>query len=267
MTAVLERADPIAMPWGRQAYLRRSGSGVPLVLLHSLALSGQMWQVALPEIGPRRDVIAVDARGHGDSAWNGAPFAIADLADDVVELMAALGIERCDMAGMSMGGGIAMTVAAAHPQLVRNLALVDTTAWYGPQAADAWEERARAAEQKARAELLPFQTQRWFTESFRERSPAEVARVVDIFVRTSKEAHAQACRALGAFDARPFVGRITARTLVVTGEEDYATPPAMGEALAHAIPSAAFKLWPGVRHFSVFESSALRSYLAAHLDG
>jgi 3-oxoadipate enol-lactonase len=266
MIATLDRSDTISRPWGRLAYRRRSGHGTPLLLLHPLALAARMWDVAMPEIGPHRDVIAIDLRGHGDSEWDGAPFSIAEMADDIVELLRSLAIERCDLAGMSMGGGVAMIAAATHPRRVRNLALLDTTAWYGAEAKATWEERAHNAEQKPRIDLLAFQTQRWFTESFREHSPEDVKFAVDIFLATRPAAHAQACRALGAFDARSVLSRITARTLVITGEEDYATPPAMGEALAAGIPNATFTLWPGVRHFSVFESDGLRKRLAAHLD-
>jgi len=266
MTAQFAETGSVTLRWGRLAYRRTRGEGSPTVLLHPLALDSRMWELALGELGGGRDVIAIDLRGHGSSDWDGEPFTIADLASDVAGLLQSLSIDRCDLAGMSMGGCVAMTLAASQPGLVRNLALCDTTAWYGAEARVNWEERARAAEEKPRAELLPFQTKRWFSEAFRERSPEAVAHVVDIFVQTRGDVHAQACRALGAFDARPAIGKITSRTLALTGEEDYATPPAMGQALADAIPGAAFKQWPGVRHFSIVESAALRTYVAKHLS-
>jgi 3-oxoadipate enol-lactonase len=267
MTPCFAERGEIPLPWGKLVYRRTTrADGNPLVLLHPLALSSCIWELALNELGPARDVIAVDLRGHGESGWNGAPFTIEDLASDIAQLLTMLAVSRCDMAGMSMGGCVAMCIAATHSSLVRNLALCDTTAWYGPDGVTAWEERARAAEQKPRQELIAFQTQRWFSEGFRQRCPDDVQQVVELFLRTRGDVHAQACRALGAFDARPSIGRIQASTLALTGEEDYATPPSMGQALANGIPNGSFKLWPGVRHFSVIESPDLRAFLAQHLN-
>jgi len=266
MTPCFAERSEIPLPWGNLVYRRTArADGNPLVLLHPLALSSEIWELALNELGAR-DVIAVDLRGHGESGWNGAPFTIDDLAGDIVQLLAQLNVRLCDMAGMSMGGCVAMRVAATHSSLVRNLALCDTTAWYGAEAATAWEERARSAEQKPRQELVAFQTQRWFSEGFRQRCPDDVQQVVELFLRTRGDVHARACRALGAFDARASIGRIQASTLALTGEEDYATPPDMGRALGEGIPNGTFKLWPGVRHFSVVESQDLRTFLAQHLN-
>jgi 3-oxoadipate enol-lactonase len=256
----------LVRPWGRFAYLRAEGAGNPLVLIHPLATGARLWEPFHAEFGPR-DIIAIDLRGCGDSGWDGQPYAIADLAGDLLALLDALGIDTADIAGMSMGGCVAMAFAAAHPARARRLALCDTTAWYGPGASQAWEDRATGAETRPRQELIPFQTQRWFNEAFCRDHPEEVQRIVDLFVHTPAPAHAAACRSLGAFDARPVVGAITAATLVLTGEEDYAAPPEMGEALARAIPGAVFKLWHSVRHFAVLESRDLRAFIARHLNG
>ena len=71
---------------GGLAY-RRAGSGEPVVLLHPLALAGDAWGEFADRLATRADVIAVDARGHGRSAWDGGPFTIEDLADDVGALL------------------------------------------------------------------------------------------------------------------------------------------------------------------------------------
>jgi 3-oxoadipate enol-lactonase len=266
MSRTFAKTGSVPLPWGRLFYRRTPAQGTPLVLLHPLALGSRLWESTLDKIGEGRDVIAVDLRGHGESEWDGIPFSIADLAQDVMRLLESLDVHRCDIVGMSMGGCVAMSVAAMNPRLTRNLSLCDTTAWYGSDGPAAWEQRALGAERKPRAELLPFQIKRWFNEGFVERCPEVVRHVVDIFLRTPAACHAQACRALGAFDGRPLLGAVEANTLVLTGEEDYATPPEMGQALSQAIPRATFRLWPGVRHFSVLESAELRTVIARHVD-
>lgn len=98
----------------------------PVVLLHGITESGLAWRAVAEELAGRRRVIALDARGHGESGWSAeeayAPDAhFADLSC----ALAALGIERCLLAGFSMGGAVATICAAARPELVQRLVIVD----------------------------------------------------------------------------------------------------------------------------------------------
>jgi len=250
--------------------VRRAGRGEPVVLLHPLALSGAVWgEFATRLVAAGFDVVAPDARGHGaePAPWDGAPFSIADLADDVATLLDDLGVDRAHVVGMSMGGSIAVELAARHPGRVDRLVLADTTAWYGPNAPAAWTERAARAVGVPRRRQIPFQTDRWFTDEFVRTAHDEVRRVAAVFTATDSLAHAAACRALGALDARERLASIPAPTLVLTGEEDLATPPSMGRALADGIPGSRFELLPALRHMSLVERPALAAVVAAHLRG
>ncbi|HLZ69028.1 MAG TPA: alpha/beta hydrolase [Dehalococcoidia bacterium] len=99
----------------------------PIVLLHGITESGLAWRAVAEGLAARRQrVIALDARGHGESGWSAdevyAPDAhFADLAC----ALAALGIDRCLLAGFSMGGAVATICAAARPDLVERLVIVD----------------------------------------------------------------------------------------------------------------------------------------------
>jgi 3-oxoadipate enol-lactonase len=253
-------------PRSRIAY-RRSGTGPPLVLLHPLALSGAVWGTFARLLATSFDVIASDARGHGDSGWDGTPFSIDDLADDVAALLDALSLPAAHVIGMSMGGSTAISFAGRYPERADGLLLADTTAWYGADAAEKWEARARTAVEKPRELQVPFQADRWFTEPFRRRNADEVNRVVGIFLRTSSPAHAAASRAMGAMDSRPLLNNITARTLVLTGEEDYATPPAMGTAIADGVAGAVARVLPELRHLSLVQDPGLAGLAADFLAG
>ena len=253
-------------PRHRIAY-RRAGTGPPLVLLHPLALSGAVWGEFADRLAADFDVIAPDARGHGDSTWDGEPFTLDDLGDDVATLLDALGLPAAHVIGMSMGGSTAVSFAGRYPDRATALFLADTTAWYGEQAASAWDKRADDVLTKARERQVPFQVDRWFTEGFRRQNPAEVNRVVGVFLATSSVAHAQACRAFGAMDSRRLLPAITAPVSVVTGEEDYATPPEMGQAIADGVPSGQARVLPALRHMSLVEEPALAADAAAFLGG
>jgi len=238
-----------------------------VLLLHSLAMSSKIWQPLTERLEPRSQVVAMDARGHGESTWDGSPFTVEDLADDAATLLDELGGGPVSVAGMSMGGCVAVALAGRRPELVNRLVLADTTADYGPDKAAIWAGRAEDAAARPRDEQLEFQLDRWFSPDFAEREPAKVNRVVDIFLATDSRAHAQACRALGAFDGTALLPAIAADTLVVVGEQDYATPLAMAEALAEGIPDAELRVLPDARHFSLFEAPGALEMVAAHLLG
>jgi len=244
---------------------RRLGSGPPVVLLHPLALSGEVWGEFAQRLSGTFDVIAADARGHGESGWDGGPFSVDDLADDVAALLDGLGLESASLTGLSMGGSTAISFAGRYPERADALVLADTTAWYGPDAPQAWAERADSVLSQPRERQVPFQTERWFTERFRQRHPAEVNRVAGIFLRTGGLAHAQACRALGGMDSRGLLARITAPALVLTGAEDYATPPAMGQAIADGVAGAQARVLGSLRHLSLVEDPSLADTAAGFL--
>lgn len=114
-----------------------------------------------------------------------------------------------------------------------------------------------------REKQLRFQVDRWFSPSFLEQDPAEVERVSRIFTGTDSQAHAAACRALGAYDDSARLGEITAPTLVLVGEDDYATPPAMAEALHVGISGSRFHVLSEVRHLSLVENPHARALARA----
>jgi 3-oxoadipate enol-lactonase len=244
---------------------RRRGSGPPVVLLHPLALSGEVWSEFAEQLSEVFDVIATDARGHGETGWDGDPFSIDDLGDDLGALLDGLGLASARVVGISMGGSTAVSFAGRHPGRVDAMVLADTTVWYGADACRIWEERAQVVLERSRLRQVPFQVDRWFTEGFRQRNPKEVNRIAGIFLRTDSLAHAQACRALGRMDCRALLKEIIAPTLVLTGVEDYATPPAMGEAIAEGVQNGTARTLDSLRHLSLIENPALAASAAVFL--
>jgi 3-oxoadipate enol-lactonase len=163
-----------------------------------------------------------------------------------------------------MGGSTALQLAAAHPERVNRLFLADTTAWYGPDAAPIWGERADRVLAQPRTDQVTFQVDRWFTTTFSRRRLDVVRSVVRAFLATDSVVHASACRALGAMDLRSILGRVTAPTVVVTGVEDYATPPEMGRAIADLVPRATAEVLDGLRHLSLIERPELAQAVGEH---
>jgi len=84
--------------------------------------------------------------------------------------------------------------------------------------------------------------ERWFTKEFRERSPAAVARIAEMFVNTKLDGFLGCCQAVRDMDHRPLLAKIKAPTLIMAGRNDIATPPAMNEFIQNGIAGAQYKL-------------------------
>jgi 3-oxoadipate enol-lactonase len=241
-----------------------SGAGHPVLLLHPLAQSAQLWRPLLAAVEGLR-FLAVDAPGHGATPWDGTPFTVADMAGDAVAVLEALGLDAAAVVGMSMGGATAVELAGTRPELVSSLALVDTTACYGENREREWAERAERAAAVPRPDQLSFQIERWFSPRTVEGSPETVERVCAIFAAADSAAHAAACRALGGFDGSGLLGAIAAPTLVVVGADDYATPPAMARELHAGIAGSRLEILADTRHLSVLDNPRAWELVTEHL--
>jgi 3-oxoadipate enol-lactonase len=224
-----------------------------VVLIHSLALDRSFWDGVLPYLAADAQVLALDCRGHGRSSTGSQPFTTERFGDDVAAVLDALGWPRAVIAGCSMGGCVAQAFAARHPQRAAALALIDTTAWYGAEAPQQWAERAAAARSKGLASLVAFQATRWVSDAFRVSGAAVVQKAMDVFLANDVEAYAATCHMLGAADLRAALPGLAMPVAVFVGEEDYATPVAMAEAIHQAIPHSTLAVLKGARHLTPLE--------------
>jgi pimeloyl-ACP methyl ester carboxylesterase len=106
---------------GLHLYFETYGSGRPLILLHGGLGSGEMFGPVLPALSEHHQVIAPDLQGHGRTADIDRPLDIRLMADDVAALINHLGLDKPDVVGYSLGGGVALLTAIRHPEVVRRL--------------------------------------------------------------------------------------------------------------------------------------------------
>ena len=221
------------------------------MLIHSLGMDRHFWR-AVAERLPGA-VLLYDCTGHGESEKPPGPYRIERFADELARLLDHVGWQRALVAGASMGGCIALAFAGRHATRIAGLGLVDTTAWYGPEAPQQWEDRAQKALQRGLEALVDFQVTRWFGEAFRAAHPEVVARCVETFLRNDVRAYAATCRMLGAADLRAVLPTIAVPTAVIVGEEDYATPLVMAQQLHEAIAGSSLTVLKGARHLTPLE--------------
>ncbi len=120
-TTDIKGAGQYAEVNGINLYFETLGTGRPLILLHGGLGSGEMFGPILPTLAEHHQVIAVDLQGHGRTADIDRPIDVELMADDIAALIDHLGLEKPDVVGYSLGGGVALYTAAKYPAKVRRL--------------------------------------------------------------------------------------------------------------------------------------------------
>lgn len=231
-------------------YVERCGHGPDLVLVHGWGLHGGIWAQLPQRLALRFRVTVVDLPGHGRS-----PLAARMDIDGIADELAALVEQPALWLGWSLGGLIALTLAARRPQQVQGLVLVDTTPkfvqdgnWAHGMAAEVFAEFARGLEHDYRATLLRFLSL--------QAGAGEAGRALIRQLRSKMfrygEPQPAALRAglaiLRDTDLRAVLAGIHAPALVLHGSHDRLTPPAAGEYLAARLPRARYRMLRGAGH-------------------
>jgi 3-oxoadipate enol-lactonase len=241
------------------------GAGSPVVLLHPFPFARGIWSGLVEVLAVRHRVIAVDARGFGESPLGEDGYAVDDLADDLAALLAELGVARAAVLGMSMGGYTALAFAVRHPARLGALVLCDTRA-----AADSAE--TRKARDGAIGRIKATGSGPYLDGSLaRLLSPSAPPTLVS-FLRARAETRAASLIAgIEALRDRPDrtgqLGAIRVPTLALRGSADQVTPADDMQQMAGAIAGATFVTIPGAGHLSHVEApgafeQALTPFLA-----
>jgi 3-oxoadipate enol-lactonase len=257
---------------GRLRYIEAPARGDrprgTLVLLHAFPLNAHMWDRQLELAAHGWRVVAPHLRGFGDGAGDPRASTVDDYAADVIDLLDAIHVEDAVIAGLSMGGYTAVAIFRHAPRYVRALILADTRSQADTPEGIAGRTRMLQllAENGASAvvdEMIP----KLLGASTRASRPEVSDRVRALALSNPPEAIAGAIRVLMTRpDSTPVLSTIHCPTLIVVGEEDTLTPPALSEEMHRAIAGSELIVVPGAGHLSSFEQpDAFNSALAAFL--
>jgi pimeloyl-ACP methyl ester carboxylesterase len=241
-----------------------AGRGAPVVLIHGVGLDATIWDAQAEALAERHRVVAYDMLGHGRSAHPPGARTLGDFVTQLSELLDALGLGQVAMIGFSMGGLVARAFAAAYPERVSHLALISTAYERSPEEQAAILVRLGQAEIEGPSSLVAGALERWFSPGFRAAHPEVVARIRERLAANDGEGFLAAYRVFAEADSQMagFLesqglnggGRIGCPTLVLTGEEDPGSSPAMARRLADAIAGARCLILPGMRHLALMEA-------------
>lgn len=245
----------------------RTGSGRPVVLLHGLSDDHGLWRHVVPAIADACEAISVDLPGHGRSGPIPEGATIGWMAEQVAALLDELDVRDVLLVGLSMGGGVAQTVALDHPTRIGALGLVSTSPRFPEATRERFLARAAVAERDGMAAVLDVTVPRWFTPAWMAAHPDEVARTTATVLATSPVMFARASRLNCVRDVSARLAEIRVPVLFVGGLEDPADPLRSVPEYEAALPDLRVELVPGVSHLVPVEApdrfvSALRSFLA-----
>lgn len=243
---------------GFEMFYRDCGSGVPVLLIHGFPLTGDMWDRQIEVLGSKTRVIVPDLRGFGRSEATDGTYLMDLFAYDLKKLLDTLGIEKAVLAGISMGGYIALAFHRMFPSCVRALVLLDTKAGADSEAGKKDRlETARRARNGEMDKIADEWAEKLFASSSIMNMPEVVRHVRDRISRTSPETIAHASLGMmERFDSTPVLKDISCPVLIIVGEKDNLIPLEESKSMAAHIKNSTVEIVEGAGHLSCLEAPA-----------
>jgi 3-oxoadipate enol-lactonase len=248
---------------GRIGYLEAGeGEATPIIFLHGVGSDKSVWQPQLDHFGLSRRAVAFDYPGYGESELiEGATR--DDYAASILAAMDALGIGRAHVCGLSLGGVIGIAMHAAAPERCASLIIADSFALH-PDGQAIHDRSVAASKAMTMRELAEARTETLLGSAA---TPNLRSEVVDTMADIDPAAYRLGAAAVWLADQRDRASRIDVPTLILVGEEDSITAPALSEALQTLIPGSALMRILGAGHLANIEqpgafNSAIESFLS-----
>ena len=215
------------------------GQGRTIVLLHPVGLCGEFWDPVIGELETEFRLIAPDARGHGGSDVSSKPFGLDELADDIAELIRAVGQGPTVAVGCSMGGMMVQALLARAPDVLRGGLIANTAHRRDDAGRAAMEQRAKAAE-AGMPTTIKTTLNRWFDADMQVLRPDLVLKARDWLLNADPVVHAWSWRAIGGLNYVDQLAATSIPCMALAGLRDQSTPVAAMKDLAASIPQCAY---------------------------
>jgi pimeloyl-ACP methyl ester carboxylesterase len=239
--------------WGAARYAVEGG-GPPVLLIHGVGARLDNWDGVAAVLSRNFRVLRYDLRGHGKSSKVPGPYSLEMFADDAAGLLDHLGIPRVHVAGHSLGGMIAITLAVRRPQRVDRLAVLSAAAGRTDEERRKVMERIALIASGIPGDHFKNSLSRWFTDEFRAANPELMEQYAARNKENDPACYAAAYTVLATGEVGPELSRVKAPTLVVTGEHDLGSNPRMARFIHAGIAGSELRILPRLRHSILIEA-------------
>ena len=247
---------PFATIQNASIHYETQGEGPPIVFVHGLGGTGNVWHAQRVALSRYFKVITMDLTGSGRSDKNARTYSLEQWADDVAGLIDHLQLDQAVVVGHSMATAIVQKFAARHGMKAKAIVL-----------AGAWWSSARLARRHSakRAELVEKEGMFAVADTVlagalsagtREANPALTGMVREMLLSNCPKCYAGHCRALINGSAKADQASIKCPVLLIVGDQDPVTPLSLQRQIAQAIPHAKIRIVPNTAHLTMLECPA-----------
>ena len=239
----------------------RTGAGSDLVVLHSLLADRHAFDPVLTALAAKHRVTLINLPG-----FHGSQPTVLALMDAYVAAIED-GFQEFGIAndavliGNGFGGTVALAFALAHPERIAKLLLSDAAAGFPPEGRQAFAAMAEKVAEAGLGSIAEIAAKRVFSPAYLAAHPEKIEERKAVLLAIEPKAFQAACKILQEADLTPLLHRLKVPTLVVCGEHDQATPPALNKAIAEKVAGARYVELPGCGHCPPLEQP--EQFLAA----
>ena len=244
---------PTATIHGAAIHYETQGEGPPIVFIHGLGGTSNVWHAQRITLSRYFKVIVTDLTGSGRSDKTPRTYSLEQWADDSAGLIDHLQLDQAVVVGHSMGTAIVQKFAARHPQKTKAIILAGALVELGPPGKEAFAKRAEAVEKEGMIGVADAILAGALSAGTRERNPALTGMVREMLLANDPKCYAGHCRALIQGSARADQPNIKCPTLLVVGDQDPVTPLALQRQIAAAIGQARIRIVPNTAHLTMLE--------------
>jgi 3-oxoadipate enol-lactonase len=230
------------------------GDGPPIVFVHGLGATSNVWHAQRTTLSKYYRVIVYDRSGCGRSQKASAGYSIDAWADELAGLLMHLAIPSAVVVGHSLGSMVAQRFAAKYASRIRALVLAGGEAELPAEAKQILTERARSIEADGLLAVVGQWLSSVLSPATREANPALTGLLREMFLANDARAYAQQCLALRDGSVRGDHASIRSPTLLTVGDQDLVTPLSWQQQIAAGIAGSRIRVVPNTSHMTMLES-------------
>lgn len=252
---------------GSNIFYEVTGEGLPLIFVHGLGGTSNVWHAQRVGLTKYCKVITLDLPGSGRSAKNERAFTMERWADQVAALADHLHLDKFVLVGHSMSTILAQKCAAKHGQRISGLVLCGPLTELPAAGKEAFTKRAETVQKEGMTAIADAVLAGALTAATREANPVLAGLYREVLLANDPACYAAQCQALINGSARTDQSGIRCPTFILLGDQDGVTPLSMARAIAAAVANCRIKIIPATAHLTMAErpelfNAALVEFLA-----